>query len=580
MLPTFVSVLLLLSAHAPTDVAAARLSSSRLDTRQANEGVRIPLLQKRNGLFWGGRVRAARTRKAAARAKAAASSSSTADVADTDSTRTAVSVDGDEDEVEIGVVDLDNLKSALASAQEKYKDGGSRYYQSTGNTLPGFSMATFETWTKAAVNGIAGEAANLVGSLNLRKRQQDKLTNYQDGSLWAGTVSIGTPKQEFTIDFDTGSADLWVPGPSVSSGSYDTFNPNSSSTAKATNEHFSIFYGDGSTVSGPVYTDTVTVAGLSATKQHLAVIDNMGTDFDGTPVDGILGMAYASLSNIGETPFFQSLFSQGHVTRNLFSFTLGDSDDGELYLGGVDDSKHDGEITYTDVTTQGYWMVKGSAGTSGTTTSSSQNMIIDTGTTLVVGPPSEVKKLFAKVPNAEEWQSGYYSYPCDQDWSAEFTFEGKTYQVASDYLNLGLTEAGSSRCVASIAGQDVGLDAWIVGGVFLRNVLTVFSFEQNAVGFANLAGSGAASSSTGSASASATAEASASASAGVTAAASTAASSAAASTSKSTRPSWRSSTATSASARATKSSSSSSSSSSTSESSGSSNFLAHLLHLD
>ncbi|GAA5975230.1 hypothetical protein JCM11641_004402 [Rhodosporidiobolus odoratus] len=483
-------VLFLLSSLSPTSsvgVEAHTSHPSRLDyhntlQRRSEEGVRIPLVKKRSN-FWFDRVRAARK---------PFSSSDSESLSTTGATDNA----DDEEAEEIEPVDLDHLKSALVSAKEKYTDGSSRIYWKTGRKLPGFREEVYSAWSKIALGGGGGIGGG-GNQLFHWKRQKDVLTNYLDGSMWAGTVSIGTPPQDFTIDFDTGSADLWVPSPSVG-GSVTTFNPNSSSTANATGDQFSIFYGDGSSVSGPVYTDRVTVAGLTASGQTLAVVDSeaAGEMWGDTPVDGILGMGYTSLSNMDSNPFFQNLYEQGIVRRNLFSFLFGDSDDGELYLGAADPNKYSGELVYTPVTEQGYWMVEGDIGVGKRKTSTSTPMIIDTGTTLVVGPPSEVAKLFAKVRGASKWQSGYYQYPCASKWTATLWFKGQPFEVSSDYINLGKTKVGSSMCVAGIAGQDVGIDGWVIGGVFLRNVYTVFNFNSNSVGFANLASSSSESNST------------------------------------------------------------------------------------
>ena len=43
-------------------------------------------------------------------------------------------------------------------------------------------------------------------------------------------------------------------------------------------------------------------------------------------------------------------------------------------------------------------------------------------------------------------------------------------------------------CVGAIAGQDLGLgrNTWLLGDSFMKNVYTKFSFETNAVSFAQL----------------------------------------------------------------------------------------------
>ena len=67
------------------------------------------------------------------------------------------------------------------------------------------------------------------------------------------------------VDFDTGSSDLFLPGPDCGStcSGHTTYDPSSSSTSKDVGKSFSLAYGDGSTVSGEQYTDTVSIAGLT-----------------------------------------------------------------------------------------------------------------------------------------------------------------------------------------------------------------------------------------------------------------------------------------------------------------------------
>ncbi|GAA5927840.1 uncharacterized protein JCM15063_006008 [Sporobolomyces koalae] len=385
-----------------------------------------------------------------------------------------------------GVVDLSSLNSQISVAQNKMQSGAYKYFHRHHHRLPGFRVsATTEHFLDSVWQKVSN--ANDDRKLNL-KRQQNPLTNYDDGSLWAGKISVGTPPQEVIACFDTGSADFWVADSSTNAG-LDTYNVNKSSTAKPTDDRFGILYGDGSTVNGPLYQDTVSVAGLVVKDAYVAAATTLSPQFSGGPIDGILGLAYPAISNTGEKTVFQSMREQNLVKENLFSFELGDADEGELYLGGTDSSRYEGDIQYSPVTQFAYWTIEGSVGTAGKQSNPDQTMIIDTGTTLVIAPPSQAALLYANVPTAKKWKDSFYQYQCSVEWTAQFTFNGHVFTVPSKYLNLGRTEKGSDWCVSGIAAQDLGLGQnWLVGGVFLRTVYSVFNFEKNAVGFAPLKG--------------------------------------------------------------------------------------------
>ncbi|KAF7326657.1 Acid protease [Mycena venus] len=273
------------------------------------------------------------------------------------------------------------------------------------------------------------------------KRQAEALTDEEDGVEWTGTISVGTPAQKFLIDFDTGSSDLWIPS-------------SSRQPRRKKSGTFSIEYGDGSTVSGPVYTDTVAVAGVTATNQ-----------------------------------FFSP---EGAVQQNQFGFFLA-SNDSELFLGGTNNAKYTGELEFHNVdSSSGFWQITGAEAKVGsTTTVSNFETIIDSGTTIMYGPPASVKKVYAAVKGAKLFDSenGYYSFPCATPPQIAFNWGGKDWGISPANINLGQTEDGSSECVGALAAQDLGLgsNVWLLGDSFMQNVYTAFDFGEQAVGFAALA---------------------------------------------------------------------------------------------
>ncbi|NXY82737.1 PEPA protein, partial [Alcedo cyanopectus] len=140
-----------------------------------------------------------------------------------------------------------------------------------------------------------------------------------------GTISIGNPAQNFTVIFDTGSSNLWVPSiycHSFSCSDHNLFDPSKSSTFIATNDSFSIGYGTGN-LSGILGYDTVRVANINVSNQIFGLSESEPGDFFYyVPFDGILGLAFPSIASDGATPVFDNMMAQGLVERNLFSVYL------------------------------------------------------------------------------------------------------------------------------------------------------------------------------------------------------------------------------------------------------------------
>ncbi|OCH92495.1 acid protease [Obba rivulosa] len=326
------------------------------------------------------------------------------------------------------------------------------------------------------------------------KRQKEPTIDESNDLEWAGTISIGTPPQNFLIDFDTGSSDLWVPSSSCTSSTCSKkrkYTATKSSTSAKKSGTFSIQYGDGSTVSGPIYADKVSVAGITATNQAFSPVTTLSSSFATEPADGILGMAFPGISNLQQSPFFNTAFSQKTATNNVFAMKLAKSGS-ELDLGVTNAALYTGSIEYHSLSTSNrFWQIGDANALVGTkVTNSGFSTIIDSGTTIMYGPPDAVKTFYASIPGSAVYNSaaGYYSYPCNALPTIAFNWGGKNWVVSAANFNLGKTSTRSTQCIGALAGQDLGLgsNVWLLGDSFMKNQYNVFSFAQNSVGFATL----------------------------------------------------------------------------------------------
>jgi phytepsin len=243
------------------------------------------------------------------------------------------------------------------------------------------------------------------------------LTEYSSAQYY-GPIQIGTPGQNFQVLFDTGSSNLWIPSskcPIYEFGCdfHSQYNAKKSSTYVANGQKFSIQYGSGA-VSGFLSQDSVTIGGIKIRQQVFAeVTGEPGITFLVAQFDGVLGLAFESISVDSVTPVWYNMVSQGLVEQPVFAFWLTEDpkDGGELILGGIDQAHFTGPITYVPLTNKTYWEFSVDSMNVGGSFSFANNVkaIADSGTSLLVGPSAVVKQINAKIG-----ATGVFTAECDQ----------------------------------------------------------------------------------------------------------------------------------------------------------------------
>ncbi|KAM8807348.1 pepsin A-like [Eudromia elegans] len=218
------------------------------------------------------------------------------------------------------------------------------------------------------------------------------LENYMDIEFF-GSISIGSPPQEFLVLFDTGSSYLWVPSVNCRSEAcviHTRFNPQQSSTYRAINQPVSIYYGTGS-MSGFLANETVRVGSIQVSNQTIGLSESEPSSFFYyAPFDGILGLAFPSLAVPTATPVFDNMMNHRLVSLALFSFCLSfGKKKSFVTFGGIDYSCFSGKLHWIPLSSETYWQVSVDSITmKGQVIACPRGCqaAIDTGTSLLAGP--------------------------------------------------------------------------------------------------------------------------------------------------------------------------------------------------
>jgi cathepsin D len=244
-------------------------------------------------------------------------------------------------------------------------------------------------------------------------------------------------------------------------------------------------------LTGFISQDIVNIAGLDVKDQSFAeAMDEPGPAFLNAAFDGILGMAYDSISVDRATPVWYNLISQGLVKQPVFTFWLNkwqsEPNGGELTLGSIATDRFTGTLEYVPITSETYWEFDVSDiqlnGTSLGFCSGPCKAIADTGTSLIIGPTQHINALNQQL-GADE--NGNFK-SCDVRKKlpeVSFIINGNNFTLNGfDYaLKMG------DQCASGFQGMDLPPNLgpqYILGDVFISTYATVFDFGKNQVGFA------------------------------------------------------------------------------------------------
>merc|ERR1712113_161019 len=171
-----------------------------------------------------------------------------------------------------------------------------------------------------------------------------------------------------------------------------------------------------------------------------------------------------------------------------------DKTEGKLTIGGYDKDLA-ANTKFVDLKMENYWTVNMAALTfdgGKTQATSITTAIVDSGTSLIVGPPDDVKKV-AAIEGATEVMNGEYSVSCHSTMSDMQVTLGSgdntvELTVKGDDLRIKICRfVVVCECLLGIAGMDIGQPLWIMGDVLMRDFYTIWDIDGQRIGFSALA---------------------------------------------------------------------------------------------
>ncbi|RDB20974.1 Chymosin [Hypsizygus marmoreus] len=344
---------------------------------------------------------------------------------------------------------------------------------------------------------------------------------------FAYLVSVSVGDQQFSVILDTGSSDFWIVSSDCTTPDctgVQKYYKEQSSSLSLSGTPFTLSYLMGS-VTGNVGFETIEIGRFQISSQVFALANRtLGLGLSTTGNSGILGLSFPSIAAIslanGDT-LLENILSNFDEPDRFFAFKLGSGSGPDDLTSSFTLGELDSNITsdlnsfsFTPVSKAGadsfnYWKLPLQSLTIDSTTfvlspslipdAKAPIAVLDTGTTLILGPTLDVDAFWRAVnqegATRKNARTGLWEVKCDRGVSVSFLLgeKGNERPYPVNPSDVNWEEGGSEDgwCMGGIQPNDgVNSGDWLLGDVFLRNVYVTHhhanSTHQPLIGLLNM----------------------------------------------------------------------------------------------
>ena len=183
------------------------------------------------------------------------------------------------------------------------------------------------------------------------------------------------------------------------------------------------------------------------------------------------------------------------VSEPVFSFCVYDAgrggrEHGELLLGGVDEERYEGEVTWLLVTQKMYWQVRMDAlrvSDGDVACLGGSEVIADTRTSMAMIPFDDAHRINTRL-GAKKSSRGGYTFNCSALNAlpdVALVFGGRSFVMTpEDYVMTIKRRGSTTTCKSALWGSYD--QEWIIGNKFLAKYYNIFDIGNHRIGLATL----------------------------------------------------------------------------------------------